>query len=780
MKYLSENYGLVYHIRLLHSRIWILIIFLIFIIGGCSKDELSDIDSGKIKTGQKVQLIKQNIPVQGGTVIIGSGGGILEGMKITVPSGAYNEETEMEISYAEIESHEFGELFNPVSPLIEIKNGGKNASELMNLHIPVSGDPETYKMAFYYDKATGELEGISVVRSGVGFIDISVRHFSFVVITEIQKQLLIDGGGFHTLFDPKINGWSFVNYGTFPEYEGICAGMSIGAAYYYKNFKSQLPLNSFFDNDLLWFPTKEVWEDDATGLQFATSIHRIQKSFWDHDIKNIDSIISASPEDRLFNILYALLVLNQPQLIYVDDPAATHAHMIVAFGYEINGQEVRINVYDPNFPNQESTINYDLSTHTFAPYTSAQNAYAMQNNQLFSYRRICFIPFSSVMTTDEMNFLWQKVQNKTIGQGIFPAMKIFAVPKDNTFQKIELNIADNSKTNYIPFKDFDFEVEGLDAGLGLKMEAISYLPGFGWERINPAQTITMNNPDTLIGLFLKAKPQNNPYDHWLGYEWFKIQLQSFWIEPYDTTVAVNAGVEFIARHNGTAPNQAIYKWDFGDGNKDSSSDSTIIYKYDQPGEFEIELIVIDAAINKEVAKITGKINVVVWPKIAITLKGMESSPPSTIKADNGSDIPSIGWSNKVSTIAPALRWNKTDFTVDFSFNLGEPVYTCHISGQMSEDFKTIKSLVALFTGIGFGGDWTYESGITLHDFPVEEYVPGSIIGKELSGMAAFSKVGILSWKQASKDAQGNVTEIKLQSVDWNSDQTKLSVYFYNK
>lgn len=763
-----------------YKKLGLSLLLFSFILVGCSKDEMNNIDSGKIKTGEKIHLLKKNIPPQGGSVVIGSGGGILEGMEITIPSGAYHEETEFEISYAVIESHEFGELFDPVSPLIEIKNGGKNANELMQLHIPVFGDPDAYKMAFYYDKVTGELEGITVIRSGQNYIDITVRHFSLIVITEIQKQLLIDGGGFHTLFDPKSHGWSFVNYGTFPEYEGICAGMSIGAAYYFKNFKSQLPLNSFFDNDLLWFPTKDIWEDDATGLQFATAIHRVQKAFWDHGIKNIDSMINASSEDRLFNILYALLVLNQPQLIYVDDPAAIHAHMIVAFGYEIVGQEVHINVYDPNFPNQESTIKYDLSKHTFSPYTSAQNAYAMQNSQLFAYSRICFIPFTSVMSSDEMNFLWQKVLNKTIVNGIFPAMKIYAVPKDNQFQKIELNMADNSKTNYIPFKEFDFEVEGLDASLGLKLEALSYLPGFGWERTNPAQTIVMNNSDTLIGLYLKVKPQNNPYDHWLGFEWFKIQLQSIWIEPHDTTVAVNAEVEFIARHNGTAPHQAIYKWDFGDGNKESSSDSTIIYKYDQPGEYEIELIVVDVASNKEVANISGKINVTIWPKIAITLKGMESSPPSTIKASNGADIPSIGWSNKVSSTAPALKWNQNDFTTDFSFNLGEPVYTCHISGKMTPDFKKIESLVALFTGFGFGGDWTYQAGITLHDFPVEDYIPGSIIGKELSGMQAFSKVGNLSWKQTSKDGQGNITEITLQSVDWNSNQTKLSVYFYNK
>lgn len=760
--------------------IWSIVI-LSFLIQSCGKDEGSGPeDSGKIKTGKEIQIKKQSIPNSGGLIQINETGSPLEGMEIEVPDGSYNEEKEFRISYSDITSHEFGSLFTPVSPLIHIENGGEIANQLIRVKFPVPVHPGFYRMAFYYDRPSGELEGISVIQNGEDYMEVSLRHFSLIVITEVQKELLIQGGGFHSLFDPKINGWSFVNYGTYPEYEGICAGMSIGAAYYFKNFKAGLSLKNHFDNDQLWFPTPDIWEDDASGLRFATAIHRTQEIFWDNNAVDISEMLQAADEDRFYNLIYSMLVSNQPQLIYLSDPSAPHAHMIIGFAYEVSGNEVKIQVYDPNFPNQESTIIYHLDTKQFSKYTSAQNARALENNQLFNYRNIAFIPLSSVISKSEMDFLWQKVQNKTIEDGLFPAYKVYAVPKDPDFTKVELNTRDNTIQNYIPFREFDFQVEGIDASIGLKLEALSFYPGLGVERYNPAQSIEMTNRDTLIGLYLKAPQANQSYDQWIGFEWFKIQLQDIWIEPVDTTVAVNSEVQFTARHNGTAPKNARFNWDFGDDKEESSTDSIITHIYDKPGEYEVLLKVVDLANQKEVAQVKTKITVTIWPKIAITIKGMESTPPSTLKATDGADIPSIAWSNKVSATAPALSWNKNQFQVDFQFNIGEPVYTCYISGIMSDDFKKVISVNALFTGIGFGGDWTYQSAISISNFPIEVYIPNKIIGKELRGPQAHATVGQLSWKQTSKDGQGQVKEVKLESVDWSSNQTALSIYFYDK
>lgn len=66
----------------------------------------------------------------------------LEGLSIIIPGNTYGDSKEFSISYANITSHELGSYFNPVSPLIEITNGGFYADKFMKLKIPVSPHPD--------------------------------------------------------------------------------------------------------------------------------------------------------------------------------------------------------------------------------------------------------------------------------------------------------------------------------------------------------------------------------------------------------------------------------------------------------------------------------------------------------------------------------------------------------------------------------------------------------------------------------------------------------------
>lgn len=752
---------------------------MIISISACSDDDVPNPDSGKIKTDNSIFVVKKSIPSSGGQLEVTGTQSPLEGLIIDVPNGAFRESKEISISYANITSHELGQYFNPASPLIEITNGGDYSDKFIKLRIPVAQKTGFYRMACYYDKVKGTLEPISIAGSGANYIEVVVRHFSLIVVTETQKDLIVQGGGYVSFFEPTVNGWSFNNYGTYAEPQGICAGMSIGAAYYFKNFNATINLNSYFENNQLWFRTSDLWEDDSKGLRFATAIHQVQEAFWSSNNTSIDTMIKSADEDRFWNLIYSMLVNNQPQLIYLSSSKNDTAHMMIGYAYTINASNATISVYDPNFSGQTRFIEYDLSTKTFKPYLSAANADAVAQGYYSYYDKIAFIPLSSVISDDEMNFLWQKVQSNTIGDVIFPPYKVFAVPQNPGFQKVELNIKDQAKINYIPFDTFDFVVEGIDPAFNLRVESMSFFRGFGLERYNPAQTIYMTNKDTLIGIYLKAPSANDTTKKWLGFNWFKINLSDIWIEPSDTIIGVNSEIQFVARHNGTAPKHAKFEWDFGDKKSDTSNDSMITHKYEDVGDYEVTLKVIDLDNQKEVAKVMSKVTVTIWPRMSITIKGMDTNPPSTIKASDGSDIPSISWANKYIGTAPAISWNKNTFDLDFQYSLFPGTYTCTIHGTMSDDGKKITFLSAIYTGTAFGGDWTYQAAIVLQNFPIEDYLPGQIIGKTLTGKDAESRVTQLSWKQTTLDNQGVPHEISLKSVDWNSNQTELSVFFYD-
>lgn len=588
----------------------ILSIILILLFVGCSKDDNNSIsDSGKLKTDHSVFVIKKSIPASGGQLDVLGTQTPLEGLSIIIPGNTYGDSKEFSISYANITSHELGSYFNPVSPLIEITNGGFYADKFMKLKIPVSPHPGYFRMAFYYDKKTGELEGIPIIKSEDSSITVGLRHFSFIVVTEIQKNILIQGTGFHSFFEPVTNGWSFPNYGTYPEPGGICAGMSVGAAYYFKNFNASVNLGTFFDNDKLWFATPIFWEDDAKGISFATAIHRSFSVYSNSQNNAFDPILVASEEDRFWSIIYNMLVNNQPQLIYVHATDSAVAHMIIGYAYEINSNEAKIKVYDPNYPRFENEIKFDLVNKSFIPYASASNAKAIEDGDVYNFNEIALYPLSSAISVEQMDLLWNKVQNNSIGKNLFPSYKIYAVPQDKTFEKIELIADDNGIRNSIPFDEFDFELELLEPVVSAGLESIIYLPGLGSERKNPATTVKMVTRDTLIGIYVKAIPIGQQYEKWLGFDWFKIHLQDVWIGISPTPIVGEPGKEIAlsVESKGIISSDLKYVWNFGDGTSEMIryNDNTVKHKFSKVGDFKVVVRLDDNATGKTLATATS-------------------------------------------------------------------------------------------------------------------------------------------------------------------------------
>jgi hypothetical protein len=591
---------------MLRSINGLLSFFLIIFLSACSKEDNNSIsDSGKIKTEKSVFVMKKSIPSSGGELEVLGTQTPLEGLSIIVPEGSYSDAREFSVSYANITSHELGSYFNPISPLIEITNGGAYADKFMKLKIPLSPHPGYFRMAFYYDTKTGELEGIPLIKSEDSSITVGLRHFSFIVVTEIQKSILIQGNGFHTFFEPSTNGWSFPNYGTFPEPGGICAGMSVGAAYYFKNFSASINLGTFFDNDKLWFATPNFWEDDAKGISFATAIHKSFSLYSNNPNNAFDPILVAPEEDRFWSIIYNMLVNNQPQLIYVHATDSAVAHMIIGFAYEINSNEAKIKVYDPNYPRLENEIKFDLVSKSFKPYASASNAKALADGDIYNFNEIALFPLSSAIAVSEMDLLWNKVQNNSIGKNLFPNYKIYAVPKDNTFEKIELIADDNGIRNSIPFDEFDFELELLDPVVSSGLESIIYLPGLGPERKNPATSIKMVDKDTLIGIYIKAIPVGQQYEKWLGFDWFKIHLQDVWMDimPNPINSEPNKEIEIHAELRGVTSGDLKYVWNFEDGTAEvvKYNDNNVKHKFTKVGDYNVKVKLYDNTNGKELA-----------------------------------------------------------------------------------------------------------------------------------------------------------------------------------
>lgn len=122
----------------------LLLLFSTFLFQTCSDDnsptELNDNSkptSGVISTEEVTQEISQIIGADDGKVVVTNSDSPINGLTITIPQKGYNEARNYTVSYANITSHDLGANFNPISPMITIKNGGGYSEMPILIKIPI-------------------------------------------------------------------------------------------------------------------------------------------------------------------------------------------------------------------------------------------------------------------------------------------------------------------------------------------------------------------------------------------------------------------------------------------------------------------------------------------------------------------------------------------------------------------------------------------------------------------------------------------------------------------
>jgi hypothetical protein len=773
-----------FHFTALPLRTLVLVFMLV---QGCDQGtptSLNDVigrDSGMLSTGPAIQVHQASVPANGGIVTVSTGDSPLNGLTLTVPHDSYSSGMLVSISYAEIRGHRFGAHFHPVTPLISIDNGGEFAATPMRLRIPVSGLGNRLPVAFYYDRTEGTLEALTPLERTFSYLDVAVRHFSSIVVSAADIDVIQNIGGFTTMFDPAVNGWSFANHGTYPEPKGICAGMSIGAAHFFKGFRGS-PLAGLFDNDRYWWPTPTIWQDDASGMKFCAELQRTfvtHNTFWS-EYTPLIPILQSSDEDHFWSLCYSMFIINQPQFIYLEkkgDPDAG-AHAIIAYDFTVSASEGRISIYDPNYDRKSGEIIFDRASATFRPYTSSTNVNAIQQGYTFDYDVIRFIPLSTMCDLREIDRIWKKIGDGSIGNGQYPEYELYAAPVGpSALPRVKLNDVFTKHATYIPFEEFTVEIVPKDASISFSLASFVHLPNINqYEIKKPATTIALERPgaDNLVGIKVQAIPAGHPTHSWAGFHWFNLRLRSLWIEPADTSVSLSQEVRLTARSNGNAPAQARYEWDFGDGaTRIVQQDSTVRHTYTERGTFTVTITLYDQSNNQEIEKATTTVTVTDLRAISITLLG-----PGTIKGSDGEDIPVIGFSNKTVVNAPPLTWNGDDFVVDWSYQISVMKYNTRITGTISQDRKSLVRATGITSGTGSDavGDYAYSSAIVIQDFPLETI--GVSTGAALNGPAAQAKVTNISYRWMSTNTQGDTFIRDLGSIDWSNQKTELSVYFF--
>lgn len=380
-------------------------------------ESLVTLDLGVTKT-----VASQTVPATGADIIIDAPDDPLDGLEISVLDGSYDDPTDFTVSSTPIIGFSGNPHFNPATPLITVQNGGEYSTRAMALKIPVTIEAGFHYMAFFYDENTGRLEGIPALTHDANSITVATRHFSQIVVNKMEITKELAEGTFESGYSVGEDNWNFVNHGSYLSPGGICSGMSQTTLYYYTIEKTILKGDDLY-NSFLGEKVND-WRDDAKAIKFAS-----MAQVW-HETSTDDAFIAWDGINRnqtthawsYFMFIHALKVTEQPQFIGVlpaEDGVSGHALVV----YKKEGDSLFL--ADPNSPS-DATAKMEfiwlgddpvkIPLGDWIPYIGSWNV----NSAPKAYTRAYYYGQSALMDWDEMARLFQKVEDGSIGNSVFP------------------------------------------------------------------------------------------------------------------------------------------------------------------------------------------------------------------------------------------------------------------------------------------------------------------------------------------------------------------------
>jgi len=356
--------------------------------------------SGKLVLGDTAVIASAAVGPDGGIIYAKDNNLGLEGFSINVPAGAYNSEINFVISAAQIKRDTFGNDFEAASPLISIDNGQVFSNEPLLVTIPIEKTDDEFAMGFYYNRQSGELEGIPFVDLNNESITLFTSHFSDIVVSKIPNDSLKEyiAKGIDTGFRPYPDGFQMPNYGSYLAPDGHCAGQSIAVIYYYNNIKSHgelrsasnIPLWGLFDNNRHIRDvqaTPDIWFDDSMAIRLCSALQSAVDKLFKAEVGSvrIDSPeyynylsfysyrqkLARDDELTFYTFAYSMQLTKKPQLVFIYRTATVEpdrkkraGHAMVAYKIE----QDNIFIYDPNTLAEERKIVLDRRpAHTVNP-----------------------------------------------------------------------------------------------------------------------------------------------------------------------------------------------------------------------------------------------------------------------------------------------------------------------------------------------------------------------------------------------------------------------------
>lgn len=476
--------------------------------------------------GAPVDVATTTVPSSGGTLVVETPGDVLDGLTIEIPDGAYPDPRAYDVGYRPITAIRNGDsAFKPLTPLIMISNGGGYSEEAITLTIPCTVPDGDFPMAFLYDPASGEIEGMPLLSYDENSVTVYTANFahsaamaagkpgagaaeegeSGIVVSSISERLLESYREISSTFKPGVDDWQFVNWGSYVS-NGHCAGQTLGSLWYFMQRKSRGDgqLNGRFDNGDGINATPKLWQDDLNAYYFCAVL---QKEYWESSAARIfNGIQSITPDQITYNaIKYAMIVTGEPVYVTaggkINGTFTRHALTV----YRI--QDGTVYIADPNDPGDlERKI--EFSGGGFSPYKFGSKGATFPG---IDFPTIEYIAKSSVIDYALVRKHYHEMLDGTIGRNLFPAYTI----------EVESDAG-----GFVPLTDGHRTAKRI-MKLRVTSPDVTFIPDFEAYREDGTRYTASGNEISLplgrhrLGVYVFDK-NKHPYGY-VGFRWFNVE-----------------------------------------------------------------------------------------------------------------------------------------------------------------------------------------------------------------------------------------------------------------
>ena len=642
--------------------------------------------TGTVTTAAPVSAASANIAAAGGALTVTTPGSPIKGLTVTVPANAYSAAKQFSISYAPVQSHTFGDLFKPATPLISINNGGEISKTYMQVKIPITVPDGSLAMAFLYDDQTKTLEGLPTLARDANSVTVGTRHFSNIILSLINRSLLkpdIDSD-----FRPGIDDWQFTNFGSYIA-SGHCTGQSMTAMWYYieQPDGKGLTLNGRYDNNGDQPATPNLWQDDSQGYRFCSVVW--EDMDWGALGRSLTEDYIASDDQDTFDLFrYSMQLTKQPQMTEIWNTTIGGGHALVVYRIK----DGNLYVADPNWPGNEDR-SIVIAAGKFKPYESGENAAEIALGNSKKYDKITYVAKTSLSDWKSIGTHWTELKAKTVGNAYFPGYTIKDKDRAGT-------MTDQGYIVTQPFIRLDLTVTSGEMRFYVYRDGVrltANVTGNDWKYpLNPG----LNK----MGMYIEGKV-NNKWKY-INFEHFDVISGNLSIDPPALDGEVNKEYTFTAKMD-TPPANSKFTWSVDDVSAQAATSNTLKATFKTSGAHTVLLKALDST-GKEIGQAKSVVTVKSAPSASTSpnnLAILQKYGYVEASVNTSSQVHEYNKYNKPPdvdkqanvnfwTIYTPLTWDGVKFSGTKTDNLMGSTAVEALSGTVSPDGNTILTLTS--------------------------------------------------------------------------------------